>query len=129
VAVNSRNKGARVEREFATLCRDHLGIEVQRNLEQTRSGGHDITGMEGWSPEIKARAKVPTPGELEIMWEQATDQAVAAGDRAVLAVKANLRGWICYIDGHDLMPEVFDKGERLGMSLMGFFSVYRAMVR
>ena len=100
--TNSRAKGARVELDFARLCFDHLGIKVERNLDQTRSGGHDLKGLDGWAPEIKARANVPPRSELISMWAQTIEQADAAKAKPVLAIKVNRRGWTCYVDMADL---------------------------
>ena len=80
----------------------HLGVSCQRNLEQSRSGGHDITGLDGWAPEIKARAEVPPRGALLNMWAQTIEQADAAKAKPVLAIKVNRRGWTCYVDMADL---------------------------
>lgn len=125
--VDSRAKGARVEREFAALCAEHLGLtRVQRNLEQSRSGGHDIEGIPGWAPEIKARKQAPTPSELSDMWMQCCRQAELVLAKPLLAVKVNLRGWSCYMDASDLAGDVFDKGERISMSFSAWCQVYRA---
>ena len=79
--VNSRNKGAAVEREFALIAKESCGWSLVRNLEQSRSGGHDLTGLPGWAIEVKARADRPGPVELEQMWKQAVDQAIRANAR------------------------------------------------
>lgn len=100
--TNSRAKGAAVEREFCAMIATHLGVSCQRNLEQSRSGGHDITGLDGWAPEIKARANVPARSELISMWAQTIEQAEAAKAKPVLAIKVNRRGWTCYVDMADL---------------------------
>lgn len=42
MSINSRAKGASAEREFAGLIHDWSGVRLIRNLEQTRSGGHDL---------------------------------------------------------------------------------------
>ncbi|MCT5734048.1 hypothetical protein LZM47_29585 [Pseudomonas aeruginosa] len=100
--TNSRAKGARVELDFAKLCFEHLGIKVERNLEQSRSGGHDLSGLDGWALEIKARANVPGRKELLGMWTQTLDQAQRAKLKPALAVKVNRRGWTVYVDLADL---------------------------
>lgn len=105
--VNSRTKGAAAEREFCALVATHLGVSCQRNLEQSRSGGHDITGLDGWAPEIKARAEQPPRGALLNMWAQTLDQANAAKARPVLAVKVNRKGWTFYIDAAELRPDIW----------------------
>jgi len=108
--VNSRNKGAAVEREFALIAKETCGWSLVRNLEQSRSGGHDLTGLPGWAIEVKARADRPGPVELEQMWKQTVDQAIRANARPILALKVNRRGWICYVDAHDLRPEWWPRG-------------------
>lgn len=100
--TNSRAKGARVEREFAGLCFDNLGIKVERNLEQSRVGGHDLIGLPGWATEVKARADIPCRAELLSMWAQTLEQANRASAKPVLAVKVNRRGWTIYVDLADL---------------------------
>ena len=42
MSINSRQKGAGAEREFAGLVHDWSGVSLIRNLKQTRSGGHDL---------------------------------------------------------------------------------------
>ncbi len=100
--TNSRAKGARVELDFAKLCFEHLGIKVERNLEQSRNGGHDLSGLDGWALEIKARANVPGRKELLGMWTQTLDQAQRAKLKPALAVKVDRRGWTVYVDLADL---------------------------
>lgn len=108
------------------MCADHIGVSVHRNLEQTRSGGHDISGLPGWAPEIKARKAYPTPSELGEMWEQCTRQAQNAGLKPVLVVKVDRRGWQIYIRGSDLVPDILDEFEPVMLSITGWFAVYRA---
>jgi Holliday junction resolvase len=108
--VNSRNKGAQVEREFALIAKESCGWSLVRNLEQSRSGGHDLTGLPGWAIEVKARADRPGPVELEQMWKQTVDQAIRANARPILALKVNRRGWTCYVDAHDLRPKWWARG-------------------
>lgn len=68
--INSRAKGASAEREFAQLIHQHLGVDLRRNLEQSRSGGHDLVAvgtdsvslaLDAFAIEIKRYALV-TPG-------------------------------------------------------------------
>ncbi|MFU7340485.1 hypothetical protein ACM739_29560 [Pseudomonas aeruginosa] len=108
--TNSRAKGTRVELDFAKLCFEHLGIKVERNLEQSRAGGYDLTGLPGWAPEIKGRAEFPSKAEFLRMWAQTLDQA---GDalKPLLAIKANRRGWTCFIDAAELRPDIYEPGK------------------
>ena len=61
----SRTKGASAERELIKLLEDHLGdivhqqnLSLQRNLEQTRSGGHDVIGLDDIAIEVKRQEKL-----------------------------------------------------------------------
>lgn len=92
-----RAKGASAERELATLLIDWAGeqgmaLEVKRNLEQVRGGGHDLVGLEryGMAVEVK-RVEVLA---LANWWEQAVRQAKQAGDLIpVLAWRQNRKPW------------------------------------
>lgn len=95
--INSRAKGAAAERELISELREHLGEELtsgmKRNLEQSRKGGHDIAGLDGWALEVK-RYKALTEAEIARFWEkQAVDQARKAGARPALAYREDFRPW------------------------------------
>ena len=89
MAINSRNKGAAGEREVAKIIDDLLGIKVQRNLDQWRSGGFDLDGLEGWAIEVK-RAKKPL---LAQWWAQTLAQAEQADLRPVLWYRLDNQKW------------------------------------
>ena len=89
--MNSRRKGHDGEREVAALLRQALGIEVARNLQQTRDGGHDIE-VAGFALEIK-RASVVTEAKVARWWQQALDQADRAGLTPVLVFRADRQPW------------------------------------
>lgn len=94
MAINSRTKGASAERELIKLLHDELGdgFELKRNLEQTREGGYDITGLPKWALEVKRYAEA-TPSLIREWWEQAADQARAAKKIPVLAYRLDRRDW------------------------------------
>lgn len=75
MGARSRNKGANGERELARLLSDELGMEVTRNLLQSREGGHDLDGVPGWCLEVKRRAKA-AEGDKRQWWEQARAASV-----------------------------------------------------
>lgn len=52
-----RTKGATGEREVCELIFQNLGIQVHRNLSQTRDGGADIK-LNPYSLEVKRRAAI-----------------------------------------------------------------------
>jgi len=94
--INSRAKGAAGEREFikelALELGDELVAPLKRNLEQTRAGGHDIVGLEGFAIEIK-RYKQVKEGDLVKFWEQAKEQAQRIDAEPVLAYREDMRSW------------------------------------
>jgi Holliday junction resolvase len=103
MAINSRAKGASAEREFAGLMRDWTGVRLIRNLEQTRSGGHDLivhpdeTGdaadaFRKLAIECKRYQNV-TEGNLQKWWAQAAVQAEQANLLPILAYRANRSPW------------------------------------
>ena len=53
--VHSLNKGKSGEREAAKWLQTSFGLELPpiRNLEQTRSGGHDLVGFDPFCIEVK----------------------------------------------------------------------------
>ena len=87
--INSRNKGAAGEREVAKIIDDLLGVKVQRNLDQWRAGGYDLTGLEGWAIEVK-RAKKPL---LTAWWAQTIEQAKAHQLKPVLWYRLDNQKW------------------------------------
>jgi hypothetical protein len=93
--INSRDKGAKGEREFINMMGPLLGVDLKRNLEQTREGGHDILGLDGWAIEIKRYAEV-LPADLERWWDQAVEQSLRITWKNVspaLAYRADRRPW------------------------------------
>lgn len=108
--INSRQKGAAAERQLIGDLRDHLGDEIgsqmKRNLEQSRKGGHDIAGLDGWALEVK-RYKSFSESELSRIWErQVIDQAMKISARPALAYKADYKPWrfrvpIALLRAHD----------------------------
>ena len=75
MSAMQRTKGATAERVVARLIRDWLGLDVRRNWQaQSAAGGADLTGIPGWSIEIK-RAK-----EFRADWWSQTEEQAAAED-------------------------------------------------
>lgn len=89
MGMRSKRKGASGERELARLLGDLLGLELTRNLEQTRAGGHDLLGVPGWAIECK-RVEAASIGSW---WAQAVEQAERQGLRPVLAHRGNRQPW------------------------------------
>lgn len=93
----AKAKGATGERELATLLRGFalqvgVTLELFRNLEQTRGGGHDLKGLEDeykLAVEVKRRETV----NVDAWWHQACRQATVVNCDPVLAWRQNRRPW------------------------------------
>ena len=92
----AKAKGATAERELAAILTEWatsagIPIDLMRNLEQTRSGGHDLVGTEpyGIAIEVKRVEVLAMPA----WWRQAVRQAEAVGCSPVLAWRQNRKPW------------------------------------
>ena len=101
--INSRNKGASSEREFAGAIHDHLNVRLVRVLDQSRNGGFDLAPapdqagpevdtLRGLAIECKRYQAIP-PHLMARFWQQATKQAEAAGLVPALAWRADRHPW------------------------------------
>lgn len=114
--INSRTKGASAERELAGLIADELGVRLIRNLEQSRSGGHDLmvhpdeTGpvasyLARYALEAKRYARA-TPALLKGWWTQAELQAEQCGLMPALAYRADRAAWRIVLPLSELVREL-----------------------
>jgi hypothetical protein len=104
VTINVRQKGANAERELAGIMMawaSEIGITLDliRNLEQVRSGGHDLLGIPGIATEVK-RVEVLA---INTWWGQCVTQATVEGLRLgvgehgiipLLAYRQSRKPWI-----------------------------------
>jgi len=102
-AINSKQKGASSEREFAGLIHDHLGVKLVRVLDQSRAGGFDLAvspdqagpvveTVRGLAIECKRYGNI-TPHLMTRFWSQAVRQAENAGLIPALAWRADRQPW------------------------------------
>lgn len=110
-----RTKGAAAERELARLIDEHLGVRLERNLSQSRSGGHDLTladpedanpvarALAGFAIECKRHSRA-TPGLLRQWWRQAVEQAQRASMTPVLAYREDRADWRLIVPLATLCP-------------------------
>lgn len=87
MAKMQRSKGGRGERELAKLLADRLGVKVSRNLLQTREGGYDLNGIEGWALEVKRQESLA----INSWWKQTLEQS--KGAKPVLAYRQSRKPW------------------------------------
>lgn len=119
----ARTKGQNGEREIVKILQPivekyYPEEEVGRNLEQTRSGGHDIAGVPGFAVEVKRHENL----NVKAWWKQTIEQAVRAQCRPVLLYRPNRKPWRAVISMYEMMPTVVstDYSMTLDMSLEAF---------
>jgi hypothetical protein len=107
VMVNSRNKGARFERQICQLINKHLisakDEPAKRNLDQTREGGCDII-FKKFAIECKFYKQGKNNWAQEQWWDQACK---SAGDKyvPVLIYKYNLKPIRIVLPVHVIDPK------------------------
>lgn len=89
-------KGAIGERELASLLtlwgtEVGMGLALQRNLDQVRDGGHDLTGLEDWGLAVECKRHETL--SINAWWGQAVRQGVKAKAIPVLAYRQNRKPW------------------------------------
>lgn len=87
----SRTKGKVGEREVSALIRDLTGWDVRRRGRQ-HDGDSDLTGVPGWSAEVKRHATA-SHADLRRWWGQAVEQADRDGAKPVLFYRVNRGDW------------------------------------
>lgn len=92
-----RTKGAAGEREICDLIFQNLGIQVHRNLSQTRDGGADIK-LNPYSFEVKRRAAI---GNLYEWMEQAGN-GCELGERPIVVCRADRKEWLAVLPIEEL---------------------------
>lgn len=98
MGLTSRRKGKAGEREAAAILRDLLGVDIRRNLTQSRDGGDDLSGLPGWSIEVKRAARP----RLAQWWAQTVEQA--NGSRPVLLYRVDRQDWRAVLALADVLP-------------------------
>ena len=104
--INSRAKGKSAEREVIGLLQEMIPtLKLERNLDQTRDGGYDIKGLEGWGPEVKRYAQI-TWGDVDNFWKQTTTQAKDTGRKPVLFMREDRAPWVVVVRLTDIMDDI-----------------------
>lgn len=94
----SRTKGAAAERELLKLLGEELGVSLERNIQQTRSGGADCLELKGFAVEVKRQESLRRPS----WWMQACEQGHRIGAEPILFYRRNREQWralISTVDG------------------------------
>ena len=109
MAVNSKRKGARGEREFAALCRDE-GYPVRRGQQYSGLGGADCVGLPGIHIEVKRVNRINIYDALA----QAKRDA-PPGTIPIVAHRRDHCGWVVIMDARDwfVLYREWEAGEEL----------------
>jgi len=125
--INSRAKGKAGELEVLKILRDELGevigSSLARNLDQTRDGGHDIVGLQGWAIEVK-RSKTSS---IPMWWEQTCRQAGSSKIPA-LWYRLDRREWRVIIP-MGVVTDLFEYSEDLEWTIEMTPTAFCAIVR
>lgn len=117
--INSRAKGKSGERELINTLKELLpeyASDLERNLEQTRNGGHDILGLPGWAIEVKRYSRV-TQADLAGFWDQACEQARKDGGRPALVYREDRQDWRVLVRASDMqMPIPPEDPDRIDLT-------------
>lgn len=89
MSKSQRTKGASGERDVCNLIKEHLGVEVKRNLNQTREGGADIK-MPPFSIEVKRRARIGNIYD----WMEQSQNSCAEDELPVVICRADRQQWL-----------------------------------
>jgi hypothetical protein len=144
-----RNKGASGEREVLALLSERLGIKLERNLSQTRSGGADCIQLGRIRLEVKRQEQL----NISNWWKQAQEQAgyvyipsgiytymgehlndkdspgSSPGEPArlipVLAYRQSRKPWTFVLDASDI-PILESRGHLLHMDIETFCAIVMA---
>ena len=84
-----RTKGAAGEREICDMIFENLGIEVHRNLQQTRNGGAEIK-LKPFSIEVKRRAAI---GNI-YYWVDQAERGCEFPERPIVVCRADRKKWL-----------------------------------
>jgi len=126
--TNGRLKGASFEREGAKLIDEHLGIKVERDLEQYRKADRgDLVGLEGWTIECKryASTRGSDGGYKPQWWEQATKAANASLNQPVLIYKYDRQPVRCVVLLSSICEDYIGKDNTATVSLPTWFMIVR----
>ena len=96
MAVNGKVKGANAERELAELLMRwgrevNITLDLSRNLEQSRNGGHDLNGLEKYGMAVECKRVEAM--NMTSWWSQAVRQALTVKCTPVLAWRQNRQPW------------------------------------
>ena len=124
MGARSRNKGAAFEREVAQMIYDHLGLRMQRNLEQYRTRGlGDLIGWDFVLIECKRHATA-TRAQVDAWWDETVREASTVQLKPVLFYRADRQPVRVVVSAADVVDGVLAPWP-LEMSFDAFCEVAR----
>lgn len=130
----AKTKGANAEREVAAILKPivdkvyrDLGIEppvIKRNLEQTRSGGYDLVGIDWMALEVKRQENLSIPA----WWRQTLRQA-KPDQLPVLIYRQNRKPWKVIMMGGIRVASGKWLKVRVDVSLQDFLRYFKARLK
>lgn len=94
--INSREKGAKGEREFARVCREHGYDQSRRGQQYSGIEGEDVVGLPGIHIEVK---RVERLNIEEAMIQSRRD--AKEGEIPIVAFRRNHEKWKICMDAED----------------------------
>lgn len=89
MSIQVRTKGHCGERQFCKILEEHIGLPVERNIDQVRDGGADIISVPPFAIEVKRQERLL----INNWWEQALSQTTKKNPIPVLVFRQNRRKW------------------------------------
>jgi Holliday junction resolvase len=98
MSASQRTKGATYEREIVNQIKDTLGIDVSRNLTQTRDSGADIL-LDGYVIECKRRASISV-----YKWMEQAEDSCTFAQRPIVICRGDGKGSLVIMNLEDFLP-------------------------
>ena len=95
MSINSREKGKRGEREWASFCREQ-GYEVRRGQQYSGIGGADCVGLPGIHQEVKRTNRLSLYDALGQAQRDAEE-----GEIAIVAHRRDHHDWVVIMSAKD----------------------------
>ena len=103
--INSKKKGNKGEREFASLCREYGFIETRRGQQYCGIEGKDIVGLPGYHVEVKRVERLNISKAMEQAERDAGKEEVP-----IVAHRKNYEKWKITINARDFLRLIKNGG-------------------
>jgi hypothetical protein len=139
MSASQRTKGSAGERDLCHAIEADLGVRLVRNLEQSRTGGHDLIvhpdahgpaadALRRLAIEVKRSARAQ-PADLSRFWSQAVQQADRARLAPCLAYREDRQGWRVRLPLSAFWPASFPLWSSVDMTVDVSLSAFAALIR